>query len=112
MNSAGNGYSMSSVNTYKEQEIGTASPEKCVLHLYDAAIQSCAVGQQERAGRAVAALIDALDFEVGGEVAGGLFRLYEYCLRNIHEKKYDDSQKILKELRDTWQMAIVQHHAA
>lgn len=100
------------VNAYKEQEVATSSPEKCVLHLYDAVIQGCAVGHRERAGKALAALIDALDFEAGGEVATGLFRLYEYCLRMVHEKQFESPKKIMKGLRDTWQTALTQHFAA
>ena len=87
---------------YKTQEIQGASPEKCVLFLYDAAIQGCARNQQEKTRRALTTLMDALDFETGGELAVGLFRLYEYCLKMVHRSQYDSPMQILKGLRETW----------
>lgn len=105
-------YSNNCVSTYKEQEITMSSPEKCVLHLYDAAIQGCTRGKEDRAGRAIALLIDGLDFQAGGEVATGLFGLYEYCLRLIHRQQFEGPIKILKELRDAWQKAMSETVAA
>lgn len=94
------------MNVYKKQEIAVSSPERTILHLYDIAIQSCISEEEDRAGKAVALLIDGLNFEVGGNVASRLFRLYEYCLVSIHDKKYDEARSILKELRTTWRQAL------
>ena len=99
-------YSTKNLNTYKEQEIVLSSPEKCVLHLYDLAIQGCLIGDQERARKALKTLIDALNFEAGGEVAMRLFGLYEYCLRLVHDKQFALPKTILQGLRDTWQKMI------
>jgi len=93
---------------YTAQEIQGASPEKCVLFLYDAAIQGCAQNQQDRTRRALTTLMDALDFETGGDLAQGLFRLYEYCLKMVHRSQYDGPMQILKGLRETWHMAMDQ----
>ena len=102
----------SCVNTYKEQEITMSSSEKCILHLYDAAIQSCSMAQEERAGRALAMLIDGLDFQAGGEIARGLFELYEYCLKLVHRQQFENPTKILKGLREAWQKALAAQMAA
>ena len=105
-------YSTQSVNAYKEHEVNMSSPEKCVLHLYDAAIQSCALGQEDRAGRALAMLIDGLDFKVGGDVATQLMGLYDYCLRLIHRQQFEHPAKILRSLREVWQEAVSEQIAA
>jgi flagellar secretion chaperone FliS len=100
------------VNSYKEQEIMMASPEKCILHLYNIAIQGCANQQNEQARKAVVTLMDALNFKTGGELAGRLFGLYEYCLRMIHQKKYEEPITVLSGLREAWQQAITAQHMA
>lgn len=89
-----------------------STPEKCILHLYDAAIQSCAMAQEERAGRALAMLIDGLDFQAGGDIATGLFELYEYCIRLVHRRQFEGPAKILKGLREAWQKALAAQRAA
>lgn len=94
------------INQFKEQEIITSSPEKCIVHLYDIAIQNCLIQNEDRAGKAVAALMDALNFKNGGEIAQQLFFLYDFCIREIHARKFENPVKILNDLRSTWQEAI------
>ncbi len=100
------------VNHYKRQEILMSSPEQCVLHVYDLAIQSCTRKEPQKAGKAIAALIDALDFNVEGDVSGRLFRLYEYCLKQIHGMEFEEPVQILKELRGAWNQALSNQRAA
>lgn len=100
------------INQFKKQEIITSTPEKCVVHLYDIAIQNCSIQNEERAGRAVAALVDALNFENGGEVAQQLFFLYDFCIREIHAKNFENPKSILIDLRSTWQEAMKQNQVA
>jgi flagellar secretion chaperone FliS len=100
------------VNSYKEQEIMMASPEKCILHLYDIAIQGCVNQQNDQARKAVATLMDALDFKAGGELALRLFGLYEFSLRMIHQKNYEAPKTILLGLREAWQQALTARHMA
>ena len=102
----------SPTNAYKVQEIAMSSPEKCILHLYDVAIQSCALEQDERARQALTMLIDGLNFDDGGDVATKLFMLYDYCLRLVHKKKFDVPRKVLQGLRETWQKALTNEIAA
>ena len=89
-----------------------ASPEQCVLHVYDIAIQGCRKREPQKTGKALAALIDALDFEAGGDFATRLYSLYEYCIKNVYQKKFDDPLKILMDLRETWQDALNKQAAA
>jgi flagellar protein FliS len=99
-------------NSYKEQEIMTASPAKCVIHLYDIAIQNCALENADKAAKAVAMLTDALDFDKGGEISSRLYGLYGFCIKKIHENDYDIPSRILKELRETWSVAFKSVKAA
>ncbi len=86
---------------YKEQEVLSASPQRLVLHLYDHIIRCCSIRNSDGASRAVAELIDGLNFEYS-EISGGLLRLYEYCLRRIKAEEFEEPMKIIKELRQTW----------
>ena len=107
----GNGSFKSSANVYRQQDILMSSPEKQVLHVFDVAVQSCNKKKKDKARAALVLLIDSLDFEKGKDVAMGLFRLYEYCLRLIHTDDFDLAGDILKELRQTWNMAISRNAA-
>jgi len=100
------------VSNYKKQEIMMSTPEQCVLHVYDLAIQSCVRNESVQAGRAVAALIDALNFNVNADVSTRLFRLYQYCLHHIHKQEFENPLKILKQLRLAWQKALSNQAAA
>lgn len=101
-----------SVNSYKQQEILSASPEQCIIHLYDIAIQNCTVGQREKATKAIAMLTDALDFNKGGEISARLYGLYSFCIKQIHENEFEVPMRILKELRETWNIALKNLRAA
>lgn len=102
----------SPTSAYKLQEIAMSSPQKCILHLYDVAIQSCALKQDDRARQALTMLIDGLNFDEGGDVASRLFMLYDYCLRMVHKSEYDVPVKVLQGLRETWQKALAKEIAA
>ncbi len=104
--------SAETINQYKMHEISMATPEQCVLHVYDIAIQGCMKKEPQKTGKALAALIDALDFEAGGDFARGLYSLYEYCIRNVYDKQFDNTLKILTDLRETWQAALNRQAAA
>ena len=66
-------YSRQPMIKYKEQEILSASPERLVLHLYDYIIRCCSTANCRDAARAVAELIDGLDFTYN-EIADNLNR--------------------------------------
>jgi len=98
--------SSNSVNAYKKQDILMSSPEKQVLHVFDAAIQGCNLKRSDTTRKAVVLLIDSLDFEKGRDIAHGLFRLYDYCLRLVHTGDFEAARDILKELRQAWDQAV------
>ncbi len=86
---------------YVEEQINGSNPIQLLLKLYDVAITSCTREDRQRLSRAIVELISALNFE-HREVALGLFRLYNYCLRNAKLGNFDAVKPILCELRDTW----------
>lgn len=100
------------VGAYKKHEIEMASPQKLILHLYDLGVQACIQQNSEKAGAVLAELINALNFDTGGEVSVGFFRLYQYCIAQVHQGEFDSPCKILKDLRQTWQKAMSQFKAA
>lgn len=108
----GIGYSQQGGQNYRTQEILMSPPEKCVEKVYDIAIGGCMAKESQKTGRALATLIDSLNFEQGGEIAVRLYSLYEYCLREVHQNQFENTEKILRTLRDTWKQAVDNHKAA
>lgn len=86
-----------SVDAYRQVHVTTASPGSLVLQLLDGAIRfvrqaTRALDRDDIAGFAraesrahaiVAELRQALDHEIGGEVARNLDRLYDFILRHL-----------------------------
>jgi len=89
---------------YLLKEITEASPQKLLLKIYDLAIQSYQKGDFARANRAVAELINSLNFadEQAKEISFGLLRLYQFAQDQARKSNFNVSIKILQELRDTW----------
>jgi flagellin-specific chaperone FliS len=81
------------------------TPQQILLELYDFAVAGCVARDARKASAAVVELIAALDFNYE-DIAGGLYRLYEYSLREIKADRFDSARKILSELRDTWRIAL------
>ena len=98
-------YAQNAHGAYKAQEIATARAEKLILVLYDYAIKACHLRNQEQASRALAQLIDSLNFEAQ-EVATGLFKLYVYLIETVKKEQFEVALRILKELRETWNSAV------
>ena len=112
----------SQLNAYKRNQINTASQEDLVLMLYDGGrqylskgIKSLQSGDMQaahdnllRAQDIVSELMSGINF-AAGEIARGLFSLYEYMhYRLIQANLHKDSQpaeevlEMLGDLRDTW----------
>ncbi|MBC7186283.1 MAG: flagellar protein FliS [Calditrichaeota bacterium] len=89
---------------YREQEILSASPERLVVHLYDFILRCCARQDGSGAARALSVLIDGLNFDYP-EIAEGLFRLYDYCLRQVKRQRFEETRTIITELRAAWEQA-------
>ncbi len=99
------------VNLYQKNEILSSSPEKLVLFLYDQTILGCKSDDERKASKAIAQLIDSLDFKYN-DIATGLFRLYEYCLRLVKDKQFKKVLSIFVDLRATWIDALQKQKAA
>ncbi|MCF7802886.1 MAG: flagellar export chaperone FliS [Candidatus Marinimicrobia bacterium] len=114
---------------YKRQEIQTASPGKIIVLLYDGAIKNLNAAEAayeakdyERKSSAITKtqdiiveLMNALNFEQGGEIAERLQSLYTYVMRRLLDadikkdlKAIDETRNILSELRESF-AAIVKN---
>lgn len=91
-------------NAYLEQEIMTLNPLQLLIKAYDAGITACNRKDEDKASAVLTELIDSLNFDYA-EIANSLFRLYEYCMREVKRGNFDVTLKILKELRETWVQA-------
>lgn len=115
------------LQTYKENQIQTADPGTVLLMLYDGAIDfvkrakaSVAKGDAAEKGQfilkahdIIAEFLTALDFEVGGDMARDLERLYVYMLDqltianlNNDPKPLDEVISLLSTLKEGWQEAV------
>lgn len=90
---------------YRAQQVLGASPIQLVLMLYDIAIVGCHARNAPRARGALTELIGALNFDAG-DVAVGLFRLYEYCLWEIGRGGHDAAAGVLRSLKRAWEEAL------
>ncbi len=88
-------------NAYLEQEIMTLNPVQLLIKAYDAGITACNRRDESKASTVLVELIDSLNFDYA-EIANSLFRLYDYCMREIKRGNFDVTLKVLKELRETW----------
>jgi len=86
---------------YHKNEIMNLSPTQLVLKIYDIAILSCKLKDSMKVSKALVELISALDFEKG-DIAIGLFKLYQYCMDIVKKGNFEEAQKILSELREAW----------
>jgi len=102
---AANPQAKKQISGYLEQEVKQWSPEKIILKTYDLFIVSCKQKDIVRMNRVLSALINALNFEYQ-ESATRLYRLYEYCQTCISKRDYDEAQKIIQGLRDSWAEAF------
>src|SRR5574344_508960 len=115
------------VDKYKQNEIETASPEKILILLYDAAIRFLIKAKQaiedknvqETHNNLVACqniileFMSSIDKENGGDLAQKLYNLYDYFYNTLvsanlekNIKKVNEVLNHLKGLRETWQKAI------
>jgi len=88
-------------SAYLEQEIMTLNPVQLLIKAYDAGIAACNRKDEAKSSAVLVELIDSLNFDYA-EIANSLFRLYEYCIREVKRGNFETTLKILKELRETW----------
>jgi flagellar protein FliS len=109
-----------STSTYRNVDLGTASPRQLLLRVYDSGIANLAEAEAafhagapagenlDRVRSVVAALMSALDFETG-EIAHNLLRLYLFVLDRVYESQIQkkdrslrEARRVLETLRDAW----------
>ncbi|BEH11563.1 MULTISPECIES: flagellar export chaperone FliS [Geobacter] len=114
-------------NQYQNTQVGTASPEKILIMLYDGAINFSKIAlermeKKDLAGKGkyiskaqaiVSELMNTLNHDVGGGIAQRLEQLYiyvidEYINANINNspRALENAIRILTVLRDSWVEAI------
>ena len=114
-------------NSYRNNQVMTASPEQILIMLYDGAIRFVRRGKQaiidgrqaDKAiaiGKAVAIVTEfsnTLDYKVGGEVALDLSQLYDFMLRELSSvnargdaARLEPVEKILLDLREGFVGAV------
>jgi flagellar protein FliS len=116
-------------NQYKQTAVKTANRGQIVIMLYEAAIQNVkkaavAIDQKDIPGKGVAIgkahdiineLLNTLDFEVGGNIAKDLERLYNFMTEQLVKANMEISkeplqtvQKLLETVLEGWKGAVNQ----
>lgn len=120
---------MSKLNAYRQTAVTTASREQVLIMLYEGAIKHLKKAAEccqskDLAAKGVAVgkahdiineLSNSLDFNVGGEIAKNLERLYGFAIDQIIQgnmnndpEKFDAARKVLENLLEGWKGAISQ----
>lgn len=97
---------------YHQQAVLSASPEQLVAKLYDLAVTACHRDDRQKLRAVLAELIASLNFERGGDIAQGLYNVYDYCMRESAAGSLELICELLTELRDTWKQHVIQRQAA
>jgi flagellin-specific chaperone FliS len=92
-------------SAYVAQHTQGMSQQQMLLQLYDFAVAGCVAHDARKATAAIVELIAALNFDYE-EIATGLYRLYDYALREVRAQHFEEARKILAGLRDAWQQAF------
>ena len=116
-------------NTYKSMAVKTASPGQILIMLYEGAIKNVkkaseAIEKKDlpakgihigKAHDIINELTNTLNFEVGGDVARELERLYNFMTAQLVKANIENSrealasvQKCLETLLDGWREAVKQ----
>ncbi len=96
------------INQYLNNEILSATPEQLIMRIYDFAIVNCQKHNMIKTNDALQVLINALNFDnpAAKEISIGLFRLYQFCQDQMRKRKYEIVQKVLTELKESWEKAL------
>jgi flagellar protein FliS len=120
---------MSKLQAYRQTAVTTATKEQVLIMLYEGAIkhlkrasEACQKNDLAVKGTAVGKAHDiinelnnTLDFEIGGEIAKNLERLYMFMIDEIIKgnmnndaTKFDSTRKLLENLLEGWKGALAQ----
>ena len=100
---------------YRTQAVETANPAQLVLMLYDGALTAITRAEQaltatqvqtantelQRAQRIVEELLVSLDTDRGGQIAGNLAALYDFCIDRLTQANLGKDPALLPAVRDT-----------
>lgn len=89
------------VATYSANQVEGATPGQLMLQTYDYVIACCRRKDMVQAKKGLVELMGSLNLDQT-DVAGPLFRVYEYCLDVVREGKFDEALGYLSELREVW----------
>ncbi len=95
------------VDSYRSQQVAGAAPAQLLLQLYDHAIAGAIRQDHKQVNAALVELIGSLNFDYE-EIAVGLFRLYDWCMRRARAKDWEEVLGILRELRTAWAQAAAE----
>lgn len=87
--------------TYATNKVEGSTPGQLVLQTYDYVIACCRRSDWVRANKGIVELMHSLDLEQL-DVAGPLWRIYEYCLDANRNKRFEEVIGLLSELRSAW----------
>lgn len=120
-------------NQYKQTSITTASRGQLLIMLYEAALKNIkkamiAIDKKDIPGKGVAIgkahdivneLANTLDFEVGGDIARNLERLYNFITEQLVKANLENNkqcletvQKLMETLLSGWREAVAQTNGA
>lgn len=116
-------------NQYKQMQVKTANRGQLLIMLYEAAIQNVkkatlAIEKKDVPGKGMAIgkahdiineLASTLDFELGGQIARDLERLYNFMTEQLVKANVSNSKepleqvsKLLETLLSGWRVAVAQ----
>ncbi|MFH1278938.1 MAG: flagellar export chaperone FliS [Candidatus Eisenbacteria bacterium] len=95
----------SAIATYVTNKVEGSTPGQLVLQTYDYIIACCRRSDWVRANKGIVELMKGLDLE-HLEIAGPLWRIYEYCLDANREKRFEEVMGLLSELRSSWAQVV------
>lgn len=116
-------------NQYKQTSVLTASRGQLLIMLYEAAIRNTKLAIQGIEKKDIVTkgkyigkthdilneLVNTLDFNIGGEIAKDLERLYNFMIDRLIKGNLENNvehlkevQKLLETLLDAWKVAVTQ----
>jgi flagellin-specific chaperone FliS len=91
---------------YREQQVFSATPLQRLLMVYDVALIGCQKHDLKRTTDALNLLSNSLNWDTG-EVAAGFNRLYGYCAQQVRAGRWNEAERVLRELVQAWVEVLV-----
>ena len=91
---------------FKIRKKSDDSPRIEIGKIFDIGIQACDQKDTITVCKVLDTLKGMLNLQYKG-VASGFNRLYDFCLKFVNDKKFENARDILLELRQSWNVAVV-----